>query len=343
MAWYNTEINANPNVIWSRVRYFRNIDGERFNLSLDRKKLTSVISRASELLQNSGFHLSEESGDIAYISYAELGYADYGFITSDNEKLLYMNEPCSLCVTVGGKDMFCIQSLLCGMAVEEAFNSAQEAELLLDGVFDYAYSDNIGYISPEISHTGHGIEMAVALYLPALSGLDIIKKLIKKANLCNIDIYPLTVYENNPGCIYIIHYIPPSFVDLNDAQKKLIDFVNYIISIEKEYAHNVFGDNNAILNKAWRACGIMEYSSSCTEEELYKLLSNIRLCHCLECQSSLPYVISLGSLNRLCAELSNSYLRLISKDECDIQSNYDKERAKSLNYYIKSLKSDKGS
>ena len=342
MAWYNTEINTDPNILWSRVRFFRNIEGGKFDLSLDRKKLQGIILKASELLQNNGFHLAEESGESAYISYAELGYADYGFITSDADRVLYMNEPCSLCVTVGGRDMFCIQSLLCGMAIEEAFCSAQEAELLIDGAFDFAYSDSIGYISPEISHTGHGVEMSLSLYLPALSGLDVIKKLTKKANLCDINIYPMTTYEKNPGSIYVLDYIPHSYVNLIDAQKKLIDFANYIISIEKEYEYNVFGDNNAVLNKAWRAFGIMEYCSCCSQEELYKLISHIRLCHCLECNGDLPYSVTLGNLNKLGAELTSSYLKLSNKGDLETQQSYDNVRAKALNAYIKTLKNDKG-
>lgn len=342
MAWYNTEINTHPNVLWSRVRFYRNIEGGKFNLSLDRKKLAGIISKASEVLQNNGFHLSEESGDIAYLSYAELGYADYGFIASETDKVLYMNEPCSLCVTVGGRDMFCIQSLLCGRSLEEAYCSANEAELLLDSVFDFAYSDNIGYISPEISHTGHGVEFALSLYLPALSGLDIIKKLTKKADMCNIDLYPMTTYEKNPGHIYILDYIPENSVSVKDAECKLMDFANYIISIEKEYEHNVFGDNNAILNKAWRAFGIMEYCSACSEEELLKLISNIRISHCLGYESQLPYLISIGNLNKLQSELMNTYIRLTKKDECDTLDKCDKERAKVLNGYIKSLKNYKG-
>ena len=88
--------------------------------------------------------------------------------------------------------------------------------------------------------------------------------------MCYIDLYPMTTYEGNPGHIYVLDYIPDSFVSIRDAEGKILDFARYMMTVEREYEHNVFCDNNAILNKAWRTFGIMEYCSDCSEEEMLK-------------------------------------------------------------------------
>ena len=111
-----------------------------------------------------------------------------------------------------------------------------------------------------------------------------------------------------------------------------------IEALEKEYESNIFGDNSALLNKAWRSVGIMEYGSTLTEAEMLSLISNIRLTHCLGCSDKLPYYIDIASLNTLQTELMNTYIYSeinaddVSKEGCD------KERARRLNEYIKALR-----
>lgn len=337
MAWYDIDVKCDPHIIWSRARIYRNVDGMRFDLSLERKNLNTVIQKVGDILQKNGFHASNERGDAAYFAYAELGYADSGFIGSDNEKVLYLNEPCNISVAVGGKDLFCIQSLLGGMDMHKALSSAKEAEELLDHEFDLAYLDGLGYVSPEIRHTGHGVQLSCAVYLPAISGLSELGKLEKKARLAHINMYPMTTYENNSSGIYILDLIPSPMQDTYVACDALTDFAEYIISLEKEYTRNIFDDNTAVLNKAWRTVGIMEYCSSCTQEELLKLISSIRLTHCIGCSDKLPYPISLRDLNCLQAQLMTSYLFSFA-DGCTTVKACDSLRADKLNEYINGAK-----
>lgn len=337
MAWYNSDNNS-CYVIWSRARIYRNIDGMDFSSSKLDKKVSFNINKIGKILGENGFHISDESTPEFYLKYAEMGYVDKGFIESDNDKSLYMNEPCNLALAIGGEDFICISSMLPSFSIEEAYRNASTVEVLLDSEVDFAYSENIGYISPFPLHTGHGVVLSSCIYLPALSGLSEIKKIIKKATMQGYYLHPMTTYNENAGGLYVIEYTPDINTAVNVGINKLSDFIKYIISLEKEYESNVFGNNTAVLNKAWRTIGIMEYSSSICEEEMLSLISNIRLMHCLECSDKLPYLINLASLNKLQAELMNTYIYTdiavpdILKDGCD------KERAHRLNEYIKALR-----
>lgn len=338
MAWYNGNINGDCHVMWSRVRIYRNIQGMEFSPIWDHKKAVNVMNKAAMLLEKNGFHHSDECTPEGYIKYAEIGYADRGFVECEGDRTLYMNEPCNLAIAIGGEDFICISSILPSLAIGEAYKDANEAELLLDSELDFAYEENIGYVSPAPSRTGHGVLFSVNLFLPALSGLSEIKKVIKKACLQGYNMHPLTTYEENSGGFYVIEYTPDVYTNLNDAESKLCDFIKYVISLEKEYEKNVFGDNSALLNKAWRSVGIMEYGSTLSESEMLSLISNIRLTHCLGCSDKLPYYIDISSLNTLQTELMNTYIYSeinsddISRDSCD------KERARRLNEYIKALR-----
>ena len=343
MAWYNNDANKDSNILWSRSRIYRNIDDLEFSSIKDMKKYTAISANICELLSKNGFHASEESDGIGYVKYAELGYINSGFVSSEYPKALYLNEPCSLSVAIGGEDFICINSLLPSLSLHETYKSAIEVECLIDSSFDFAYFEDIGYISPNIKYTGHGVSLSVALFLPAVSKLSEIKKIKKKAISQGYSFNPMTVYDKNAGDFFVLEYIPDIHTDIELAIRRMGDFIKYIISLEKEYENNVFGDNTAVLNKAWRSFGMMEYSSSISEEELLNLLSSIRLVHSIGCADMLPYPLDIGRINTLQTELMDTYIHSSLKESVITLKNCDRHRAKQLNECIKSFKIEKGS
>ncbi len=338
MSWYNTSGNDSVNVLWSRVRIFRNIEKEKFNVSENRKAPSDLVKDAKRVLDANGFHSSEALSDEAILSYAEQGYIDNGFIRATGERALMFNEPCSLSISIGGFDAFCIQSLLCGNAIDEAYKISREAEGLLDNHFDFAYSPERGYLSPFPIHCGHGVEFSVALYLPGISGVDEIKKVKRRADAHSIKIYPMYTYSQNAGNYYIVDYFPSPSISIHNAREKFAHFIKYLISLEKEYESNIFGNNNAVVNKAWRSVGIMEYCSECGEEEMLSLLSDIRLAMSVGCAGALPLPMDITVVNTLYMELMNTYIYAAEIDKPKSPEMCDKIRAQRLNSFIKKRK-----
>lgn len=335
MCWFNTDGNDSVNVLWSRVRIFRSIENQKFNVSDERKSASETVNEARRLLEINGFHLSDTLNDENILSYAERGYIDNGFVRAAGEKLLMFNEPCSLSISVGGFDTFCIQSLLCGNAIDEAHKIAGEAETLLDNHFDFAYSPERGYLSPFPMHSGHGVEFSVAVYLPGISGVGEIKKVKRRADGYSIKIYPMYTYTQNAGNYFIVDYIPSPSLSIQSAKEKIIHFIKYLISLEKEYESNIFGNNNAVINKAWRSIGIMEYCSSCGEEEMLSLLSDIRLAISTGCTSSLPFEFDVKMINTLYMELMNAYIYASEINKPENSEECDRLRAQKLNSFVK--------
>ena len=191
--------------------------------------------------------MSEPLSDENIMSYAEQGYVDNGFLRGTGDRLLMFNEPCSLNISVGGFDSFCIQSLLCGNAIDEAYKISSEAEALLDNHFDFAYTPERGYLSPFPLHCGHGVELSVAVYLPGISGVGEIKKLKRRAEGHSIKIYPMYTYSQNAGNYFIVDYIPSPSISIQSAMEKMIHFIKYLISLETEYESNIFGNMPGIV------------------------------------------------------------------------------------------------
>ena len=338
MSWYNTDGLNSVNVLWSRVRIFRNVERQKFTVSDDKNNISGIIFDSKRLLDANGFHLSDTLNDENVLSYAEQGYIDNGFMRSSTDKLLMFNEPCSLSISVGGFDTFCIQSLLCGDAMDEAYKISSEAEILLDNHFDFAYSPKRGYLSPFPLHCGHGVEFSTAVYLPGISGVGEIKKLKRRADSHGIKIYPMYTYSKNVGNYFIVDYIPSPSISIRSAKEKIIHFIKYLISLEMEYESNIFGNNNAVINKAWRSIGIMEYCSTCGEEEMLSLISDLRLAISVGCDGELPFSFDVKTVNTLYMELMNTYIYAGEIDKPESVEDCDKIRAQKLNSFIKKRK-----
>ena len=338
MCWYNTDGADAINVLWSRVRIYRNIENQKFNVTDEQKSVYDIVNEAKRLLEANGFHSSDVLNDENILSYAEQGYIDNGFLRGGGERALMFNEPCSLSIALGGFDTFCIQSLLCGNAIDEAYKISSEAEALLDNNFNFAYSPERGYLSPFPIHSGHGVEISVALYLPGIAGVGEIKKIKRRADAHSIKIYPMYTYSQNAGNYFIVDYIPAPSLSIHSAKEKIIHFIKYLISLEKEYEGNVFGNNNAVINKAWRSVGIMEYCSYCSEEELLSILSDIRLAMSTGCSASLPFFIDVKTLNTLYMELMNTYIYASEINKPNSPEACEKLRAERLNAFVKKKK-----
>lgn len=340
MAWYDIKNNSCGYVLWSRTRLYRNIDKLPFPFACDEKKLQPYIDEAAKILKANGFHIPERCGVYSDLANAELMYIPSSFLMREGQKEIFLNEPCNLCVSVGGEDMFTIESLMSGNSLDETFISAIECEGLLDESFDMAYSEKLGYLSPNIYHLYHGLELSCALFLPAISKLDGMKRVIRRAEMQNIRIFPFTTYENNPGSIYVITYIPSLYDSIYDAKDKLLDFIKYVISLEKEYSDNVFTNKNAVANKAWRSFGIMQYSSMCTEAEMLTYIASLRLMLCRSLLSSSPYLIEMTDLDKLQYECMTSYICAFQNNTYTCDEDVSRERAKILNSFVRSLKSN---
>ena len=145
-------------------------------------------------------------------------------------------------------------------------------------------------------------------------------------------------YSKNVGNYFIVDYIPSPSISIRSAKEKIIHFIKYLISLEMEYESNIFGNNNAVINKAWRSIGIMEYCSTCGEEEMLSLISDLRLAISVGCDGELPFSFDVKTVNTLYMELMNTYIYAGEIDKPESVEDCDKIRAQKLNSFIKKRK-----
>ena len=67
------------------------------------------------------------------------------------------------------EDHLRIQSILPGLALDEAYKNASNTEKRLDEEFDFAYSEQLGYLTHCPTNLGTGMRASVMMFLPALT------------------------------------------------------------------------------------------------------------------------------------------------------------------------------
>ena len=277
MSWFTTEGKHPHHVIFSKTTFVRNLSGMPFTKKMGDKSVDSFFKKADALLSKNGFRgeVLSESDTIYPLSLAEKGFIDKGLLTSSPRRAVYFNEPCSLSVSLGGRDLISISSLVSGLAMTETRNIATGAEELLDREFEFAYSEQAGYLSATPSLCGSGAIFSALLYLPALSEQGEISDLRRSCAEQGATLEP--AFSKEVGELYFISHSPSHFCDETQAAEGFSALIEAIIERENALEGIIAeGNGRIIVDRAWRAYGQLLYARRLDEADLLTLSSALR-------------------------------------------------------------------
>ncbi len=336
MSWYNTQGPSGDHVLFSKVRYIRNIAKQSFYPLADAKRGSEAFSRLDSILQKNGFRGERLGGGITpqILSLAEKQFVESDFVYSDKPRALYLNEPCNLIVSLGGENYINITSVISGANIGEARNMASGAEELIDREISFAYTEGIGYLSPSPSDCGSGVELSSALYLPSLRLSDVRDTLFFSLSALGMSLRPMFTTKENEGDLYILSYKPHYLSCEESATEHFARTVSLIVENEKRrlcmITKNI--DKN-IFNSARRALGVLLYSDTLSEQEMLRLFSEIRLCLSTS-ESGIDSLPKIQSINYLTAEGLSASTVVSAKEKCESHEECDKARAALVKEYI---------
>lgn len=346
MSWYNTNESSNTHILWSRVRYSRDLAALPFKRDVGTQsrdtseRYAKTDSELNELMINNGFH--EEilpTGLCAEAcALAEKQFVSFAFVQADRSRAVYFNEPCSLTIFTGGESYMTVQALLAGSSLVEARKIASEAEEMLDREFEFAYSDKLGYLSSDISKCGSGVEFSVSLFLPSLRHGTRLQEFRCDAEAFGASFSPFMSKYENAGDIYIVSYRPSFLSDEEFTVRSFASFIESLVENEKKSERIIFANKSTlIVDRAWRAFGALAYAKSLDEDEMLSLLSRIRISLCLEQTKNYAPPCDLQSLNLLLAEGLNNSVISGASGGCANSEECKTVRAKYVNSCMLSL------
>lgn len=336
MSWFNTRGACAERILFSKARYVRNAAKLPFGNLSDRTKLSSICSKIEKTLTSGGFRAERlpSCSTPSVLSLAEKQFIDADLLMSDCSATVFFNEPCNLTVTVGGRDLISIQSVMAGRSIVEAKNSAAVAEEMLDSEINFAYSESIGYLCERPELCGTGLELSAGLYLPSLRLLDSFDRLQKRLISRGAVLSPMFNHPCREGDLYLLRYLPPHLCDEQSAVLFFDSLLRELDSAEEADQRMLFPDSSSpVEDAAYRALGILSCARKMSECEMLGLLSDVRLA--LSAKAEVPPDLPrIEDVNFLSIEGLNCCLCASSDQRFATENELELCRAEFLRKYI---------
>ncbi|MBQ9804973.1 MAG: ATP--guanido phosphotransferase [Clostridia bacterium] len=330
MAWYNTTGQAGDTVISSRVRLARNLNGYPFASRLDANGANEIIEKVSAPLETAGFRKINFSdvSPIMATSYVERHYVSPEFATKETPHALLLQEQSGIAVMVCEEDHLRIQSILPGLALEEAYKNASRTEKRLDEEFDFAYSEQLGYLTHCPTNLGTGMRASVMMFLPALTRGGYMNSLANQ--LAKIGLTMRGLFGEGSGSAGSMYQISNQItlgITEEETLRKLTDAIKQIVESEQKARKAINGDElERLTDRIKRSEGILRYAHMISSSEFIKLFSDVRFGIALGIVSEITY----EQLGTLLVEMMPATLTLSSESTPKGESARDKLRAQKI-------------
>lgn len=330
MAWYNTVGKSTDTVISSRVRLARNISGYPFASKLDAAGANEIIEKVSVPLESAGFRkiLFSDISPVMATSYVERHYVSPEFATKDSPHALLLQETGGLAVMVCEEDHLRIQSILPGLALDEAYKNASRVEKRLDEDFDFAYSEQLGYLTHCPTNLGTGMRASVMMFLPALSMGGYMDSLA--AQLSKIGLTVRGLFGEGSGAAGSMYQISNQItlgITEEETLKKLEDAISQISESERKARNAISGENlERLTDRILRAEGTLKYAWRMSSQEFMKLFSDVRFGIALGIVKDISY----EQLGTLLVEVMPATLTLNAENTPKTESARDRLRAQKI-------------
>ena len=280
MAWYNTLGKASDTVISSRVRLARNINGYPFASRLDVTRANEIIEKVTAPLESSGFQKINfaDVSPIMATSFVEKHYVSPEFATKEAPRALFLQEQEGIAVMVCEEDHLRIQSILPGLALEEAYKNASLAEKRLDEDVDFAYSAELGYLTHCPTNLGTGMRASVMMFLPALTRGGYMESLANQLSKIGLTVRGLFGEgSGSAGSMYQISNQITLGVSEEETLRRLNEAVKQITASEQKARQAIVGDAlDRLTDRILRSEGVLKYAYMLSSSEFIKLFSDVR-------------------------------------------------------------------
>ena len=283
MNWYYQSGKYSDVVLNTKIKIARNIAGLPFVQKCSGEQIKKVLNQVEQATTPFNYNLKflklKDMDEITRASLVEKNILSNKFINKNaDNKAILINDDENICIMINDVEHLKIEVLACGLELENALNLGMEIEEKLDKELKFAYSQKFGYLTSSPTSLGTGLRASVVVHLPALSKTQNITRIAEAVN--NFGMSIKSVYSEGgklKGNVYQISNKQTLGICEQDIIKNLKAIVDKIIEQER-LARKVLAKNQVELeDRLYRSFGILTNARKISNEEMIKLMSDVRL------------------------------------------------------------------
>ena len=304
--WYQKSGQEGDVVISTRIRLARNLREYPFPVRMNARQREEVDARAKEaiLASNSAMSSMFECVDLtgfskeSLVSLVEHHLASPDLIADPSNRGLILSKDQEISIMINEEDHLRIQVLKEGMQLEEAFAMADRLDTLLNERLNFAYDDELGYLTQCPTNLGTGLRASLMMHLPGLQESGMLGRI--NANLNKLGFVLRGLYGEGTqaaGAVYQLSNQVTLGLSEKDALKNLSGIADQLIRQERE-ARKKMAEDITAQDKVARALGILRSARVLSSGEFMNLISYVRF----GAAEGLCGEISLDTINALIIE-----------------------------------------
>src|SRR3954467_5757106 len=272
-------------VMSSRVRLARNLKGVAFPgwaKKTERVRALEIIRPAVEQLPALKGAFSESMDNLTALEKQIL--VERHLISREHAAKsagsgLVLNKDESLCVMINEEDHLRMQALRPGLQLKQAWAAIDQFDSLLEKKVDYAFDNNLGYLTACPTNLGTGIRVSAMLHLPGLVLSEQINQIISAVNKLGLAVRGL--YGEGTEALGNVFQVSNQMT-LGEGEADIVERLNKVLSQIIEHEENARGTllekkSKSVYNHIGRAYGILANAHSISSKETMNLLSLMRM------------------------------------------------------------------
>lgn len=286
-SWMSAEGPDSDIILSSRIRLARNINQFKFPTFFSNDEAKSVIHKIKERVNDSSL---TKLGKMELLIMDELQPLQKRVLMEKHLISPYLAENSSygacllseneeLSIMINEEDHIRIQCLFPGFQLSEALEMASKIDDWLEEKVDYAFDENIGYLTSCPTNVGTGLRASVMMHLPGLVLTQQINRIIPAIN--QLGLVVRGIYGEGSEALGNIFQVSNQLTlgkSEMDIVEDLKSVVSQLISQERSAREALEKTSNIQLeDRVFRSFGILSNSRIIESKEAARCLSDVRL------------------------------------------------------------------
>lgn len=283
--WYELNGNNGDVVISTRIRLARNLKEYPFPTRCTPAQKKEIADKVKNAIINGNSVISPRFSCIDIdninagekVSLVERHLVSPEFISENGGKSLLLLDDESVAIMINEEDHIRLQVMAQGLDLDSAYETADRIESLLDEHLNFAFNENLGYLTQCPTNLGTGMRASVMLHLPALQNSKAMRKISE--NLAKLGLTIRGTYGEGTEPIAALYQLSNQ-ISLGISEKTAIENLKNIakqLAAQEISSREKMVKHISVQDVIYRSEGTLRSARLISNEEAMKHLSYVRM------------------------------------------------------------------